>query len=222
VSEGVRPATVADAPALGALQMAALLAGYAEFLESTAALPGVAERVSWWRAELGQPDALAQRQRFALGPRTRCPFPCEGKSRPHRVGDEVLEARRVFGRCLERRRCPEQNGLRAGCASELVGLFPRFVGPSRAFEVSHRRMIGRGSRHLLVPRIATSMREDVPADERDPATIGEFLHFGAGREIGEVFADLEMVHRQSIGDPRWNAHENAVGLDHRFTRAIQA
>ncbi len=39
--------------------MAALLAGYAEFLDSTAALPGVAERVAWWRTELEQPDALA-------------------------------------------------------------------------------------------------------------------------------------------------------------------
>ena len=37
-----------DAP-FGPARMAALLAGYAEFLESTATLPGVAERVSWWR-----------------------------------------------------------------------------------------------------------------------------------------------------------------------------
>ncbi len=59
MSNGIRAATIADAPALGALQMAALLAGYAEFLESTAALPGVAERVAWWRAELEQPDARA-------------------------------------------------------------------------------------------------------------------------------------------------------------------
>lgn len=55
----IRAATPADAPALGALQMAALLAGYAEFLDSTAALPGVAERVSWWRTELEHPDARA-------------------------------------------------------------------------------------------------------------------------------------------------------------------
>lgn len=59
MSAAVREATITDAPALGAMQMAALLAGYAEFLESTAALPGVAERVSWWRAELAQPDARA-------------------------------------------------------------------------------------------------------------------------------------------------------------------
>jgi len=59
VSDAIREATIADATALGAVQMAALLAGYAEFLESTAALPGVAERVSWWRAELEQPDARA-------------------------------------------------------------------------------------------------------------------------------------------------------------------
>lgn len=59
MNDGIRAATIADAPALGALQMAALLAGYAEFLESTAALPGVAERVAWWRAELEQPDARA-------------------------------------------------------------------------------------------------------------------------------------------------------------------
>lgn len=55
----IRPATVADAPVLGAVQMAALLAGYAEFLETTGALPGVADRVSWWRVELEQPDARA-------------------------------------------------------------------------------------------------------------------------------------------------------------------
>ncbi len=59
MSDGVRAATAADAPALGALQMAALLAGYAEFLDSTAALPGVAERVAWWRTELEQPGARA-------------------------------------------------------------------------------------------------------------------------------------------------------------------
>ena len=59
MSGAIRPATTADAPALGALQMAALLAGYAEFLETTAALPGVAERVSWWRTELAQLDARA-------------------------------------------------------------------------------------------------------------------------------------------------------------------
>ena len=59
MSHAIRPATIADAPALGALQMAALLAGYAEFLDSTAALPGVAERVAWWRVELQQPDAQA-------------------------------------------------------------------------------------------------------------------------------------------------------------------
>jgi len=70
VSDGIRAATIADAPALGALQMAALLAGYSEFLESTAALPGVAERVSWWRAELEQPDArawVAERDQNAAG-----------------------------------------------------------------------------------------------------------------------------------------------------------
>ncbi|MCW3011129.1 MAG: hypothetical protein JWO90_1533 [Solirubrobacterales bacterium] len=55
----VREATVADAPALGALQIAALLAGYSEFLESTATLPGVAERVQWWRTELEDPGARA-------------------------------------------------------------------------------------------------------------------------------------------------------------------
>lgn len=59
MSVSIRAATIADAPALGAVQMAALLAGYAEFLETTAALPGVAERVSWWRAELGDSDARA-------------------------------------------------------------------------------------------------------------------------------------------------------------------
>jgi GNAT superfamily N-acetyltransferase len=59
VSVSVRAATAADAPQLGALQMAALLAGYSEFLESTASLPGVAERVAWWRVELEQPDTRA-------------------------------------------------------------------------------------------------------------------------------------------------------------------
>ncbi len=59
MSVAIREATIADAPALGAVQMSALLAGYAEFLETTASLPGVAERVSWWRAELAQPDARA-------------------------------------------------------------------------------------------------------------------------------------------------------------------
>lgn len=59
MSVAIREATVADAPALGAVQMAALLAGYAEFLETTASLPGVAERVSWWRAELAQPETRA-------------------------------------------------------------------------------------------------------------------------------------------------------------------
>lgn len=59
MSVEIRTATVGDAPALGALQMAALLAGYAEFLDSTAALPGVADRVAWWRVELEQPDARA-------------------------------------------------------------------------------------------------------------------------------------------------------------------
>lgn len=59
MSDGIREATVADAPALGAVQMAALLAGYAEFLQSTASLPGVAERVAWWRAELEPPDTRA-------------------------------------------------------------------------------------------------------------------------------------------------------------------
>jgi len=59
VSDAIRPATIADAPALGAVQMAALLSGYAEFLDSTETLPGVADRVAWWRAELEQPDARA-------------------------------------------------------------------------------------------------------------------------------------------------------------------
>lgn len=70
MSDVLRPATVADAPALGALQMAALLSGYAEFLESTAALPGVADRVSWWRTELELPDArawVAERKGNAAG-----------------------------------------------------------------------------------------------------------------------------------------------------------
>ncbi len=70
MSGAIRPATIADAPALGALQMAALLAGYAEFLDTTAALPGVAERVAWWRTELEQPDArawIAERDGNAAG-----------------------------------------------------------------------------------------------------------------------------------------------------------
>jgi len=70
VSGAIRPATIADAPALGALQMAALLAGYAEFLDTTAALPGVAERVGWWRTELEQPGArawIAERDGNAAG-----------------------------------------------------------------------------------------------------------------------------------------------------------
>lgn len=70
MSVAIRPATVGDVPALGAVQMAALLAGYAEFLETTGALPGVAERVSWWRVELEQPDArawLAEQDGHAVG-----------------------------------------------------------------------------------------------------------------------------------------------------------
>lgn len=70
MSASIRVATIADAPALGALQMAALLSGYAEFLESTQSLPGVADRVSWWRAELELPDArawIAERDGNAAG-----------------------------------------------------------------------------------------------------------------------------------------------------------
>lgn len=58
MSLAVREATLDDAPALGALQTAALLSGYSEFLDSTASLPGVAQQVAWWRAELGTPGAL--------------------------------------------------------------------------------------------------------------------------------------------------------------------
>lgn len=56
MSTRVRIATIADAPALGAVQTAALLSGYAEFLESTETLPGVPQQVAQWRAELGEPD----------------------------------------------------------------------------------------------------------------------------------------------------------------------
>lgn len=59
MSAAIREASVADAPALGAMQMAALLAGYSEFLDSTGELPGVADRVLWWREELAVPGARA-------------------------------------------------------------------------------------------------------------------------------------------------------------------
>ena len=48
----IRPATVEDAPALAAVHVGAMLAGYAEFADDLSALPGIAERVPGWRAWL--------------------------------------------------------------------------------------------------------------------------------------------------------------------------
>ncbi len=48
----IRPATLDDAPALGALSYAATHAGYAEFADDLGGLPTVAEQVADWRRHL--------------------------------------------------------------------------------------------------------------------------------------------------------------------------
>lgn len=53
----IRPATVDDAAALGALSFAATQAGYAEFVDDLRGRPNVAERVADWRRHLSAEGA---------------------------------------------------------------------------------------------------------------------------------------------------------------------
>ncbi len=53
----IRPASLDDAPALGALSFAATHAGYGEFAEDLRALPTVAEQVADWRRHLAERGA---------------------------------------------------------------------------------------------------------------------------------------------------------------------
>ena len=54
----IRPATVEDAAALAAVEVGAMLAGYAEFAEDLSRLPSIAEEVAAWRGVLH--DGAAQ------------------------------------------------------------------------------------------------------------------------------------------------------------------
>ena len=66
----VRPASVEDAAALAAVEVAAMRAGYAEFAEDLSRLPSVAEEVAAWRAALRDGAAqvwLADEDGTALG-----------------------------------------------------------------------------------------------------------------------------------------------------------
>lgn len=66
----IRPATVEDATKLAAVEVGAMLAGYAEFADDLSALPSIAEEVAAWRGVLRDGAAgvwLAEDDGTALG-----------------------------------------------------------------------------------------------------------------------------------------------------------